>query len=339
MSKKELLAKTINIFMPNVFYKYLRLINKCSNKLTVLAYHRVMDVNCDYPFDIELISASCSQFDEQMKFISEYFNPITIEQLIEYYKNSTEIPENSILITFDDGFEDNYKNAFPILEKHKVPATIFLSTDYVSSGNVIWFDQLSYFILNREEEVVRSILKEKFNIEWTNRRDVLEIVMDHVKRIPNSDRLILLDGIYNEYGSEYDGNDKELSSILSWEQIKEMDKSCISFGSHTLSHPVLSQLTYTELQKELIASKKIIENNLSHPIESIAYPVGTKFAFNDMVIDSVKEAGYSVGFSYLHGLNKWPLQRQHTINRLHIERYTSIAMFKYMLIFPKLLSY
>ena len=340
MSKKEMLAKVIDTILPDKLYRYLSLLSGHKNKLTVLAYHRIMDVDENFPFDIELISASCKQFEEQINFVSKYFTPITIEQLVECYNTSTALPEKSVLITFDDGFEDNYKNAFPILEKFNVPATIFLSTDYISSNKTLWFDRLAYFILNSDEDIFRLVLESKFNIKnnYENRRSVLEEVMEYVKHIPNSEREILLDDMYSKYHFEYKDNHKHLSTTLTWEQIKEMDKSNISFGSHTLSHPILSQLTESELDNELFTSKSILEKHLGHPVETIAYPVGTEAAFNKKVINYTKKAGYLLGFSYIAGVNAWPLKQQYSIKRLHVERYVSTSLFKCMLSIPKVFS-
>ena len=336
MSKKEILAKCIDTLIPDSLYRYI--INMCQSNFVVLAYHRVIDVDHDYPFDIELISASCKQFDEQMSFISKYFTPVTIEQVVDSYKNNLKLPKKAILVTFDDGFEDNYKNAFPILKKYSVPATIFLSTDFISSDNTLWFDRLSYFIMNYDLAPIQDVVKNKFKIDCrtNNKRTILEQVMEYVKVIPNSDREKLLSDLYNEYEFTYKSKDKKLSTTLNWEQIKEMDNSCISFGSHTLSHPILSQLDTEELSHELIESKRIIEQKLEHDIDTIAYPVGTQSAFNSQVIRQAQKADYVLGFSYLSGANKWPLKNEFTINRYHVERYISTPLFKCMLSLQKI---
>ncbi len=336
MSKKEILAKCIDTLIPNSFYGYLTKL--CQNDFVVLAYHRIMDVDDNYPFDIELISASCKQFDEQMAFVSRNFVPVSIEQVVNCYINNLKLPKKSILITFDDGFADNYKNAFPILKKYNVPATIFLSTDFISSDNTLWFDRLSYFIMNYDEGLMKVAVREKFKVNCTakSRRQILEEVMEYVKIIPNSDREKLLKELYEEFDFSYSENHMHYSETLNWQQIKEMDESCVSFGSHTLSHPILSQLDAAELTHELTESKKVIEKNINHSIDTIAYPVGTRSAFNEEVISESRLAGYKLGFSYLSGANKWPLKNEFTINRYHIERYISTSLFKCMLSVQKL---
>lgn len=134
MSKQELLAKFIDKLIPDVFFKYIGQLFRSNNKLIVLAYHRIMEFDENFPFDIELISARPQQFEKQIKHISKYYSPITIEELCECHRTKSKIPDRSVLITFDDGFYDNYEYAFPVLKKYNVPATIFVSTDYIDSN-------------------------------------------------------------------------------------------------------------------------------------------------------------------------------------------------------------
>ena len=341
MSKKEMLADLLDAILPDKFYRYLSLLNGNEQKLTVLAYHRIMDISEDFPFDIELISASCHQFDKQISYIAKYYNAITLEELVACIDGCKSLPKNALLITFDDGFDDNYENAFAILKKYKVPATIFISTDFISSGKTLWFDQLSYFILNIDNDTLKKIIINNFegDIEISNRRKILEDVMEFLKVIPNDKRVKLIETLYSVNDFIYNDEHKKLSATLSWDQVREMDASLISFGSHTLSHPILSQLSDQNLRCELIDSKSEIEKQLNHQIHSIAYPVGTESAFTDKVLNFSQQAGYKLGFSYISGVNDWPIKNCFALKRLHIERYTSQSLFKGMLALPWLFSF
>ena len=340
MSKKELLAKCIDYVLPDNLYRHVSRLGGGKHHLSVLAYHRVLDFDDYFPFDIELVSASCFQFEEQISYLSKNYNVITLEYLVDAIYADKKLPENAVLITFDDGFEDNYRNAFPILKKYGVPATIFISTDFISSDRTLWFDQLSYFILNISNDDLEAILREDFDnkIIFSDRRAVLEEVMEYVKIIPDIQRRNLLESLFEKYSFSVKDEHKHLSTTLNWDQVREMDQSVISFGSHTMSHPVLSQLDEQGLSKELVESRSIIENELKHPVDCIAYPVGTKSAFNAKVEGLAMQAGYRLGFSYISGINELPIQKYFNLKRLHVERYTSLPLFKSMLAFPRLMS-
>ncbi len=95
---------------------YNRLMNK---SIKILAYHRVMDIDeMTYNYDEELISASCSDFDWQMDYLNKNYNPISMQGVINCVIGNEKFPKKPIVVTFDDGFIDNYENAFPILKKH-----------------------------------------------------------------------------------------------------------------------------------------------------------------------------------------------------------------------------
>lgn len=341
MSRKEFLAKTLDYFLPDCFYRYLSRISGNKNKLVVLAYHRILDFDENFPYDIELISASTEQFEQQIKFISKHCNPVSIEQVVEAYKSKSALPDNSVLITFDDGFSDNYYFAFPVLKKYNVPATIFISTDYIGNDDTLWFDKLAYVIKNTQSDTITSkILNKVIKLKTTDQREsVLEDFLEDLKVIPDQKRLDALAELFALEEVTLNTRDKNLSGTLNWEQIIEMDNSCISFGSHTVSHPILTQLSSEELIRELKESKSIIEEHLSHPITTIAYPVGMSFSFNKEVLEATKQAGYSLGFSYMPGVNSWPLMNNYALRRLHVERYTSTPFFKCMISVPMLFNY
>jgi len=342
MSKKEYLANIICTILPDTLVDFLSNFSGRKNDLTILAYHRVLDFDDSFPFDIELISARPDQFEEQLKYIKKYYNPLTMEQLCELHKNKSVLPDKSIVITFDDGFIDNYNIAFPLLKKYEIPATIFVSTGYIGSESTFWFDKLACLVLNNEIIVSENNLLFEIinNNTSSSKRLILEQCLEKIKSVSDSDRLSILNDLFDSNKNILDNSEcAKYSSILSWDNVKEMNKSLMSFGSHTVSHPVLSQLSESEKYHEMTDSKRMLEDQLKIPIETIAYPVGTESAFDKSVIESAKKSGYELGITYVHGTNKWPLLDPFTIRRLHVEHYTSIRFFKCMLSLPNIFKY
>ena len=148
----------------------------------VLNYHQVNDV------DHNSLTVSTEQFEAQMKYIAEGgYTTITPDEMLDAWEHGTELPEKPVIITFDDGYADNYKNAFPILEKYKLKATIFLVTDYINLyPNYLTWDKaremmdtglvrfeshtLSHNLLTDENNTLRDIrhqlVDSKQAIEW-----------------------------------------------------------------------------------------------------------------------------------------------------------------------------
>ena len=108
------------------------------NSVAVLNYHQINDV------DNNALTVSVADFEDQMRYLKENdYKTITPEEMLAAFKNNTPLPEKAVIITFDDGYLDNYKNAYPILKKYGLKATIFVITDYVSLyPNYVTWDEL-----------------------------------------------------------------------------------------------------------------------------------------------------------------------------------------------------
>jgi peptidoglycan/xylan/chitin deacetylase (PgdA/CDA1 family) len=340
MRKKEILARMISWIFPHSILIRLRCMLK--KEIVVLAYHRICDVEeKKYRHDLELISGSKEQFEYQVKHIRKYFNPITLEQFERYIEGKEDLPKRPLLITFDDGFDDNYFNAYPILKKYSVPATIFISTGYISTNKTIWFDFLaSLVITTKSNKLDLHEINKSYDLgnDIKLRGSIMEDICEDLKAIPDKTRLEILERLEKDYSNDLKTVEHSMSAMLSWEQVDEMSKGCISFGAHTVNHPVLSMLSAEDLEYELNESKRVLDLKLGKEIKTISYPVGTTEAYNKDVLKAVKKAGYITGFTYIPGNNPLPIHNNYAIKRLHVERYTSNQCFTSMLVFPRLFS-
>ncbi|VAW58683.1 Polysaccharide deacetylase [hydrothermal vent metagenome] len=337
MNKKDLLASFLSKAHLLPAIKYLR--SSTSNALCILAYHRIYDMGNEdeFPFDPELISATPDDFETQMRYVKKHFNPITFKHIIDYQNGNTKLPECPVIITFDDGHLDNYTHAFPVLKKLHIPATIFISTEYMDSDKIFWFDWVAYNVYKtRKKELTlnEGSFFLKIGSGISQKRKSVENLLNHLKALGNNERLAALIEIKNTLNVKLENKDRGKSSALQWRQIVEMGENQIEFGSHTVSHPVLSSLSAHELTQELVQSKTVIEQQLGKSVDTIAYPVGGEDEFNQSVIDECKKASYILGISYSPGIEKLPLRDMYRIKRLHVERYTNIHRFKAMLALP-----
>ena len=118
-------------------------------RLRILAYHRVLDVPAagDFPFDLELVSASTSAFRQQMAHLRAHWHPISLSAALDCIDAGRALPRRAVVVTFDDGFSDNYTNAYPILQEFAIPACIFVSTGFIDTQQTFWFDRLTQAIL------------------------------------------------------------------------------------------------------------------------------------------------------------------------------------------------
>jgi peptidoglycan/xylan/chitin deacetylase (PgdA/CDA1 family) len=311
------------------------------DEVPILAYHRILDswTEHDYPFDPELISASRDDFAWQMQFVAEHYSPITFATLIESLKTGSKLPSRPIIITFDDGFDDNFHIAFPVLKALNMPATFFISTGYIDQARTFWFDWLHY--LAKRELPIRGLRFGDFECAPTvgeKTINTIDALFAYAKRLPDTALRANLDTLERAIGIAYPTRGFPQSFPLTWDQVREMSAGGMEFGSHTVSHPILANLSSDALAAELVQSKLHIEKQIGEPTEVLSYPNGDTDAFDAQVIDAAKRAGYCLAASYLNGTNHVSRLEHFSLKRLHVERYTTRDDFTGMLSMPEILA-
>ena len=282
-------------------------------KLTILSYHRINEVTDGFLFDEDVVSAEPSAFEREMKFCKKNFNPITFSYLKKCIDGKETLPSYPLIITFDDGYRDNFTYAFPILQRLGVPATIFLTVHNVETGENFWWDELNHY------------LKSKKNAQKPDIRSLLRLL----KTIPNRERIERIKELKDTTKLNLE------RQVLTWEEIIHMANSGVEFGSHTMTHPVLSMIeNKTDIEYELKQSKEIIEDKLGKEVIAFSYPIGGKGSFNSKIKEIVKETGYSFAVGYMHGVNY--LNNgfdRFSLHRLDMDQ-ESLDRFKAKLAFP-----
>lgn len=312
----------------------LRLTGSCE-RLTVLAYHRIVDLGDEdrFAFDPELVSASQADFAWQMEFVRRHFNAITFATLLESLEQGRPLPPRALVISFDDGHRDNYESAFPVLRRLGVPATIFLSTGYIGTQDVFWFERVAHLLYCRPAGVlaIREIGFEADLLDVPSRRAATALLLEILKAVPNDKRLETLARL-EQLAAAPAAVDGYGDSGLSWEQVREMSDWGIEFGSHAVTHPVLTRLDDEALDRELVESRRTIEARTGKTCQVLAYPVG---AFEPRVVSATQRAGYKLGVGYSAGANDMRRFESFAIRRLHVERYMSRAYFQSMVALPQ----
>lgn len=338
MNKKKLLADAL--CHSGLTGLALRLLPRFRGVLRILAYHRVLDIEDEdsYPFDPELVSASTREFRWQMSYLKARFSPMSFSTFMGMLERGEPVPSNAVIVTFDDGFEDNYSNAYPILRDLEMPATIFLSTGYIGGADTYWFETVANCIYRLKTDRLRlPMLNLELDVSDSvaSRRQLAEDVVEAMKVVPEKTRIAALEDLLGQHPNAGELTRNPLSRPMSWEQVREMAGNGMEFGSHTVSHPVLSRVEAGQLEFELHESRKTIQEKTGQPADVIAYPVGGQTEYSDAVMSVARNAGYRMGVSYISGINPLDALREYELRRIHVERYTSRGEFQAALLLPK----
>jgi peptidoglycan/xylan/chitin deacetylase (PgdA/CDA1 family) len=267
-------------------------------RFQVLAYHKVSPD--PHPF-FEPVHPAI--FEQQMQFISRSYRVMPLLEIVERNLYG-DIPDQAVAITFDDGYRDNYEYAFPILKKFGLPATIFIATGAIDTGEPLWHDRIfDAFRFARADRASLSHigLPDVFFESEHARRDSLMVVLSKAKELYGEKRLKFVEHIEKALMPKCPASISE--RMLTWQQIREMNRSGITFGSHTVTHPVLSRIPRDEMVKELRESKRDLSEHLESPIWAFAYPNGHAADYNNEVKAVLKEAGYICAVTCEHGFN------------------------------------
>jgi peptidoglycan/xylan/chitin deacetylase (PgdA/CDA1 family) len=279
----------------------------CKGNVIVLMYHRVLpDLIAQQSFSHEGIIVKAHTFEKQIKFLNKKFRPLSIDEFSENLINKRTFYGYSCLITFDDGWADNYSEAYPILNRYSTPATIFLPIDYIGTKRRFWQEELAELVYRLYQIGPRAIkILEKYQLTSLHERsdsDVRKMIKTFVNQLKSrsSDEINEIINEINLYLYSIDNVNvmDNVDQFMSWDEILEMDRNNISFGSHSKSHSIMTQLSLEDVETELETSKHTIQSVLGHSIISFAYPNGN---FNKNIAHLLKASGYEIAFTTVPG--------------------------------------
>lgn len=312
-------------------------------ELRVLAYHRVMPLPdpASYEFDLELISATPEGFRAQMQLVKERYQPMRLGDVAVAINAGQELPNDAVVVTFDDGYDDNYRIAFPILRELGVPATFFVSTGHIDSGRPYGYDWLVHMILlspARRLQLPELGIDLPMPADRAARRALAGHVLNQMKETDALVQTAMTRRLEQEWNMPGDTAPPDCRP-MSWEQVREMHAAGFEFGSHGVHHRMLSKLPQAEMEFEIRHSRDTLRRELGEAPRHLSYPVGGQRAYDERVMAATREAGYDLACSYLPGTNPQPAANRYELLRLAVERNMDTGWFAAMLTLPRLMSY
>jgi peptidoglycan/xylan/chitin deacetylase (PgdA/CDA1 family) len=224
---------------------------------------------------------------------------ISLDDFLEIHRGNAAIPDNAVVLTFDDGYRDNYTEVYPILKKYKIPATIFLTVKMIGTGKVLWWSKVRFAIMNTKRQFAQMNTKRwKLNTP-RNREQTTQELCKLLKEMPEQPRNHRIDELITSLDVKVD--EKKLPQMLTWEQVKEMSDNGITFGAHTLNHTMLTKIPLEDARKEISGSKRVLEEKIQKPVKYFAYPYGTETDYNEDIKNIVRESGYACALTFIAG--------------------------------------
>jgi peptidoglycan/xylan/chitin deacetylase (PgdA/CDA1 family) len=304
--------------------------------LVVLTYHRIAEPGKNLFYD-PVISATPKSFRAQVTWLRNRTRLITLDELIDQIEGGVPWDEPVTLLTFDDGYRDNFDLAFPILRECHAPATFFIPSAFLESPRLPWWDHVAYAI-NRS-----SVSRFVVECSPTSGQPSLEIdlrtqprttaIMKIIRAFLDekiADERWFLDRLTERCMVEVDSEGLGRELFVSPAQVRELAESDggLTIGSHSHSHRKLAKLDQETQRNELVGSRQILEAELKRPVKAIAYPYGWPATYTVETKALAKEAGYRLAFSAREGINRFTDFDRYEVKRLGVGLADSATMLR-----------
>jgi peptidoglycan/xylan/chitin deacetylase (PgdA/CDA1 family) len=296
-----------------------------------LNYHRIGDPG-DSLFDPGLWSATDEDFDAQVRFLKAHFDLVGPGDLAELQRRGR---GRHALITFDDGYRDNYEHAFPILRAHRVPALFFVAAGLIDRGTASWWDEIAWMVRTAPR---RSLPASR----WTSHPIALDdpgalgTLLGRYKSLPESETAAYLSSLAETSGSGRCPPEAAAGTWMTWEMVRAMRDGGMAIGGHTVTHPVLSRLDEEGQRREIAGCADRLRAELQLPMRWFSYPVGGRGSFNQETRRCLREAGVELAFSYYGGYRSYREWDPYDVRRIAIEREIDLSRFRAITTLPSL---
>ena len=294
-----------------------------NGRLIVFNYHRIRLDGGHFatPFDESVYGPPAFVFEQQIEWLQRNTRLLSEAELLDSLNPGERHPGSGAharsgvcsLVTFDDGYLDNYTLALPILKRRGASAIFFIPSNIAASRTLSWWDLIAYVVKKTTEQrisvngdslptanraAVIAHFQEKMKLEPYARSKDLVARLSEACRVPLPD--LALQG----------------AELMTWEHIRELARQGMGVGSHCHTHTVLAALDAEAQRRELATSKEILEGQLGATVRSLAYPVGGYSHFTAETRRLAALCGYRAAFSFGTGTNLWGAIDPYDIRRV-----------------------
>jgi peptidoglycan/xylan/chitin deacetylase (PgdA/CDA1 family) len=216
--------------------------------------------------------------------------------------NSKRPAKKFVVVTFDDGYIDNYTLAYPIFRKYQIPFTIYITTSFPDGTAILWWYLLEKLISNHEI-IEFDINGKNFKLHCKTsqeRESAFLSIRDIIMACGTENHFSLISSIFNKYGMDLRDPVRKMS--VSWNMIQEMARDpLVTIGAHTVNHIALKNLSEKDMLEELMQSKSKIESVTGIPVKAISYPFGGPNEAGQREFDAARNSGFTTGTTTVAG--------------------------------------
>jgi peptidoglycan/xylan/chitin deacetylase (PgdA/CDA1 family) len=299
-----------------------------------LNYHRI-GIPGSSPLDHGLWSATPEEFSRQVRFYRNHLDLISLEDL-PHVQNRRGCYG---IITFDDGYRDNFEVALPILRAERAPATFFIATGFIDSPKLAWWDEIARLVRRspRSRIELPAWLPAPVSFDSPDRETAVRTLLRAYKQLSPERASEYLEAVAAASGS--DSNGAEVANLwMTWDMVRQMREAGMTIGGHTVHHPVLARMRREQQQSEILGCARRIEEELGEPMRYFSYPVGGRHSFDAATRQCLREAGVRYAFSYYGGFSSFHNWDAYDLRRVPVELDTTYNQFRRLVMLPQFIA-
>ena len=300
--------------------------DRSENLLRVLTYHRIDEPSRLKNLHPGMISATPAEFSRQMEELARHYHVVSIHAVMEAIEKRIPLPARSVLITFDDAYQDFSEHAWPILKSHSLPVTLFVPTAFPDHPKrLFWWDHLYAAIANANDydeimfHKIRLCLKTK-----QDKTDSFKKARNWIKSLPHELAMLHVERICDEL------NAPEMENyVLGWNELRQLASEGVTLAPHTQTHPLLNRIEADKATEQATGSWDDLRREIGETLPIIAYPAG---GVSDRVAENLKDHGFKMAFTTTRGINNLNSADLLQLRRINVGQGTSLPLFRTQLI-------
>ena len=296
--------------------------------LRVLTYNRVDEPARRPWLDPGLISASPKDFDAQMAYLAAHYQVLTARDVLEVIqtRNTKDLPPRAVLVTFDDGYYDFEEQAWPVLKRYKIPATLFVPTAYPDHPEqTFWWDNLYQAIQNTDRKDNLDTPIGTFSLsDAVARNQAYQSLKNYMKTLKHTEAILAVKDFCNDLGVPPASN-----CIMGWDSLRKLSQQGLTLGAHTRTHPLVNRISLEEARQEVVGSFQDLKQQIGSILPIFAYPSGE---FSNDVVNMLAEEGFSLAFTTKRGVNNIAHMNPLQIQRINVGGRTTLPILRAQLL-------
>jgi peptidoglycan/xylan/chitin deacetylase (PgdA/CDA1 family) len=283
--------------------------------LYIVGYHRLSENISDK--SVHVLAVTQKNFEDHVRYYKKNFEIISLHEVHDVLQQS-KLKKNYLVITFDDGYRDNYTLGKDIFKKFEISPTIFLTANHIEQRRPFWTDVVES-IIHKSKVTMLELnmlnIKGRFNLStYEEKVKLAELIKNEIKKYDEETKHRAIAQLANICHVSPSLDD---SLVMDWQEAKELSELGVHMGSHTMNHPTLSKIVIQHAGYELKESKQLIEQRLQGSVDHFAYPYGKHSDYTEAVKKEVS-AHYKSAVTAINGINH-PGQDPYELKRVIVD--------------------